>query len=42
MDESDASKILEVVLMLYVTKKVLDRIDDKTWNRLLERLKRNK
>jgi hypothetical protein len=40
MDENDASKTLEVVLLLYITKKVLDKIDDKTWNKLLDSLKR--
>ncbi len=40
MDESDASRILELVLMLYVTKKVLERIDIKTWNNILEGLKK--
>jgi hypothetical protein len=40
MDESDACKILELALMLYVTKKVLEKIDVKTWNNILEGLKK--
>lgn len=41
MDDSE-KKLFEIALLLFISKKVIDAIPDKTWNQLLENLKRKK
>ena len=42
MDDSDRIKLIELLLLSYIAKKVIDAIPPKDWNNLMDSFKKKK